>query len=167
MTTALAAALIDSTSQVAALAMSGGVEIDLDKTVLVQMVLFTFLIVVLKPLLFDPVLKVFALREERTEGARATARELQEEAGELLRKYEKELERVHQVAAEERDRLRAETTKLEAEILREARDVTTRIVEDGRKKIESEVNKIRFELGGQAERIGQQIAARAIGQEAN
>ena len=57
----------------------------------------------LKPLLFDPVLKVFSLREERTEGARATARELQEKAGELLQKYEKELERVHQVAAEERE----------------------------------------------------------------
>ena len=86
------------------------------------------LIVVLKPLLFDPVLKVFALREERTEGARATARELQEKAGELLQRYEKELERVKQVAADERDILRSETTKLKAEILGEAREATTRIM---------------------------------------
>src|SRR5689334_18592955 len=84
----------------------GGVTIDLDRTVIVQAVLFAMLIVVLKPLLFDPVLKVFAAREARTEGTRQKARELQEQAGELLRKYEKELERVHRVAAEERDRLR-------------------------------------------------------------
>src|SRR5882724_3169753 len=113
----------------------GGVPLDFDRTVLLQIVVFAVLIVVLKPLLFDPVLKVFALREERTEGARATARELQEKAGELLRKYEKELERVQQVAAEERELLRSETSKLEAEILRDAREVTARIVFDGRKRI--------------------------------
>jgi F-type H+-transporting ATPase subunit b len=148
-------------------AMAGGVPLDFDRTVLVQIVVFTLLIVVLKPLLFDPVLKVFSMREERTEGARATARELQEKAGELLRRYEKELERVHQVAAEERDRLRSETSKLEAEILREGREVTAKIVDDGRRKIETEVNKIRFDLGKESERVAQMIVERVSGQGAN
>jgi F-type H+-transporting ATPase subunit b len=148
-------------------AMAGGVPLDFDRTVLVQIIIFTLLIVVLKPLLFDPVLKVFAMREERTEGARATARELQEKAGELLQRYEKELERVHQVAAEERDRLRSETSKLEAEILREGREVTSRIVEDGRRKIETEVNAIRFDLGKESERVAQMIVERVSGQGTN
>ncbi|HEY4104043.1 MAG TPA: ATP synthase F0 subunit B [Polyangiaceae bacterium] len=157
-----ASALSSATS-----AMAGGVPLDFDRTVLVQIIIFTLLMVVLKPLLFDPVLKVFSLREERTEGARATARELQEKAGELLQRYEKELERVHQVAAEERETLRAETTKLEAQILNEAREVTTRIVEEGRKKIETEVNAIRFDLGKEAERVAQLIVDRVSGQGAN
>lgn len=148
-------------------AMAGGVPLDFDRTVIVQIVLFTLLIVVLKPLLFDPVLKVFALREERTEGARATARHLQEQAGELLQRYEKELERVHKVAAEERETLRTETTKLEAQILNEAREATTRIVEEGRKKIETEVNAIRFDLGKEAERVATLIVERVSGQGAN
>ena len=148
-------------------AMAGGVPLDFDRTVLVQIIVFTFLILVLKPLLFDPVLKVFALREERTEGARATARELQEKAGELLQRYEKELERVHQVAAEERELLRSETSKLEAQILNEAREVTTRLVADGRHKIETEVNAIRFDLGKESERVAQLIVARVSGTEAN
>jgi F-type H+-transporting ATPase subunit b len=148
-------------------AMAGGVPLDFDRTVLVQIIVFTFLILVLKPLLFDPVLKVFALREERTEGARATARELQEKAGELLQRYEKELERVHQVAAEERDRLRSETSKLEAQILNEAREVTTRLVADGRHKIETEVNAIRFDLGKESERVAQMIVDRVSGQGTN
>jgi F-type H+-transporting ATPase subunit b len=145
----------------------GGVPLDFDRSVLLQVVVFAVLIVVLKPLLFDPVLKVFALREERTEGARATARELQEKAGELLRKYEKELERVQQVAAEERELLRSETGKLEAEILRDAREVTTRIVEDGRKKIETEVNSIRVAVGAESEKVAQMIVQRVIGQGTN
>jgi F-type H+-transporting ATPase subunit b len=148
-------------------AMAGGVPLDFDRTVLLQIIVFTFLILVLKPLLFDPVLKVFALREERTEGARATARELQEKAGELLQRYEKELERVHQVAAEERELLRTETSKLEAQILNEAREVTTRLVEEGRRKIETEVNAIRFDLGKESERVAQMIVDRVSGQGAN
>ena len=160
---ATAASALDGASK----AMAGGVPLDFDRTVLLQVVVFTVLIVVLKPLLFDPVLKVFALREERTEGARATARELQEKAGELLQRYEKELERVQQVATEERERLRSETSKLEAEILTEARDATTRIVEEGRRKIDAEVNSIRVAVGAESEKVAQMIVDRVVGQGAN
>jgi F-type H+-transporting ATPase subunit b len=164
----LAFATAASTEEGATRAVAGGgVPLDFDRSVLLQIVVFAVLIVVLKPLLFDPVLKVFALREERTEGARATARELQEKAGELLRKYEKELERVQQVAAEEREILRSETAKLEAEILREARDVTTRIAADGRKKIETEVNSIRVAVGAESEKVAQMIVDRVAFQGAN
>ncbi|HEV8244126.1 MAG TPA: ATP synthase F0 subunit B [Polyangiaceae bacterium] len=149
----------------AVLGMSSGGWLDFDKTVIYQMVLFLALMLILKPLLFDPVLKVFALREERTEGARAQARELQERAGELLRQYESELARVHQVAAEERQHLRAETAKLEADILKQAREATGRIIEDGRKRIEEEVNGIRFDLGRESEKMSQQIVARVLGRE--
>ncbi len=150
------------------LAMSGSpIDLDFNNVVVFQAVIFVFLIVVLKPLLFDPMLKVFGLREERTEGARDTARELEEQAGELLTRYEAELTRVNQAAAEERDRLRAETTKLEAQILNEAREATSKIVEDGRRRIETEVNAIRFELGKQSERLASDIATRVLGREAN
>jgi F-type H+-transporting ATPase subunit b len=160
---ATAASALEGGAQV----MAGGVPLDFDRSVLLQIVLFTVLIVVLKPLLFDPVLKVFSLREERTEGARATARELQEKAGELLLRYEKELERVQLVAADERELLRSETSKLEAEILREAREATARIVEDGRRKIEAEVNSIRVQVGVESERVAQLIVERVAGQGAN
>jgi len=148
-------------------AMAGSVPLDFDRTVLLQILVFAVLIVVLKPLLFDPVLKVFALREERTEGAKATARELQEKAGELLQRYEKELERVQRVAADERDLLRSETSKLEAEILRDARDATTRIVEEGRRKIQTEVNAIRISVGAESEKVAQMIVDRVVGQGTN
>ena len=158
-----ASALFGTTKAMA----GGGVPLDFDRTVLLQIVVFAVLIVVLKPLLFDPMLKVFALREERTDGARATARELQEKAGELLRRYEKELERVQKVATEERELLRTETSKLEAEILREARDATTRIVEEGRRKISTEVNSIRVAVGVESEKVAQMIVDRVIGQGVN
>jgi F-type H+-transporting ATPase subunit b len=147
------------------LGLSGGVAIDLDYTVLFQMVLFVGLMLVLQPLLFDPVLRIFALREQRTEGAKKQARELDERAGELLERYQRELERVNHVAAQEREHLRTETAKLEADILNEARTATVRIIEDGRRRIETEVNKIQFDLGKESERLSRQIATQVLGRE--
>ncbi len=144
---------------------AGGVNFDFDRTFLVQMVLFMGLIMVLKPLLFDPVLKIFEQRELRTDGAKAEARRMQQEAGDLLRRYELELERINQVAAEERERLRAETARLEAEILGEARELTAQIVEKGREQIDKEVGSIRLDLAKQSERIASELATRVLGRE--
>jgi F-type H+-transporting ATPase subunit b len=156
---------VGNSSVTGLVAMSGGVTLDFDNTVILQAALFTLLLLILKPLLFDPMLRIFALREERTDGARATARELQERAGELLSKYESELARVSRAAAEERDKLRAETAKLEAEIMREARDAAAKIIDEGRKSIEAEVAKVRFDLGRESERTASMIVSRVLGRE--
>jgi F-type H+-transporting ATPase subunit b len=144
---------------------SGAVNIDFDLTFIGQMVVFAALILVLKPLVYDPVLGLFEEREKRTDGARAAAREMQEKAGELLRKYEHELEKVHRVAAEERDAIRAETARLEAEQMNEARQVAAKIVGEGRDRIAEEIHAIRFELGRNSERLARDIAARVLGRE--
>ncbi|MFZ5891706.1 MAG: ATP synthase F0 subunit B [Myxococcota bacterium] len=156
---------VGNSSVTGLVAMSGGVTLDFDNTVILQAALFTVLILLLRPLLFDPMLRIFALREERTEGAKATARELQERAGELLSKYETELSRVSRSAAEERDKLRAETARLEAEIMREAREAVTKIIDQGRKSIEAEVEKVRFDLGRESERTASLIVSRVLGRE--
>ncbi len=146
-------------------ASSGAVNIDFDPTFVVQMVVFAGLILILKPLLFDPVLGLFEEREKRTEGARASARQMQEKAGELLRKYDHEIEKVHRVAGEERDRVRAETARLEAEQMQEARKVAARIVDEGRENLQEEIHAIRFELGRDSERLARDVAAQVLGRE--
>ena len=146
-------------------ASGGAVNIDFDLTFVGQMVVFAALILVLKPLLLDPILSLFAEREKRTDGAKAAAREMQEKAGELLRKYEHELEKVQRVAAEERDKMRAETARLEAAQMHEARELAAKIVEEGRSRIEEEIHEIRFDLGRDSERLARDIASRVLGRE--
>ena len=142
-----------------------GPKVDFDLSFVAQMVLFASLMFVLKPLLFDPALLVFAERERRTDGARSDARTMQKEAGELLRKYEHELDRVRQVAGAERDRIRAETSKLESEILEQAREAANKIITDGRQRIAEEAHQIRFDLGRQSERIARDVARSVLGRE--
>jgi F-type H+-transporting ATPase subunit b len=144
---------------------SGGVNLDFDLTFLVHLAAFAALVMILKPLLFDPLLKLFEERERRTEGAKLLARKMDEKAGELLQRYETELEAVRRTAAQERERLRAEGAKLEAQILAEARAEVTRLVEQGREKLEAERRALRAELRTRGGDIAREIASRVLGRE--
>ncbi|MET0411634.1 MAG: ATP synthase F0 subunit B [Polyangiaceae bacterium] len=137
--------------------------IDFDLSFVFQMVLFSALIVILKPLLFTPVLRVFEEREKVTEGARAEARRMQEEAGELLRRYEHELSRVNEVARQEREQARTQTARLEADMMNKARDTANAIVDEGRRRTDAERSRIEFELGRESERLARVMAEAVLG----
>ncbi len=154
-----------TTSLLTGMAHEGGVTLDFDMTFVAQMVLFGIFVIVVKPLLFDPLMKLFEERERRTEGAKVLARRMDERAGELLRRYETELDAVRRVAAEERDKLRAEAQKLEAQILAEARAEAAKLVDDGKKKLDVERKAIRAELSARAPQIAKDIASRVLGRE--
>jgi F-type H+-transporting ATPase subunit b len=144
---------------------SGGVNVDFDLTFLAQFLLFTMFVIVIKPLLFDPLLKVFEERERRTEGAKQKARVMDERAGELLQRYEAELDKVRREANVERDRLRAETARLEAQIMAEARAETARIIDTGKTRIAAEVGELRKELVASRPALAAEIAERVLGRE--
>jgi F-type H+-transporting ATPase subunit b len=165
MTSHLLSAADTTGSLFAGMASEGGVTLDFDMTFVLQMVIFGIFIIVVKPLLFDPLMKLFEERERRTEGAKVLARRMDEKAGELLRRYEGELDAVRRVAAEERDKLRAEAQRLEAQILADARTEAAKLVEDGKKKLDIERKTLRAELSARAPQIARDIASRVLGRE--
>jgi F-type H+-transporting ATPase subunit b len=144
---------------------AGGVNVDFDLTFLAQFLLFTMFVIVIKPLLFDPLLKVFEERERRTEGAKQKARVMDERAGELLQRYEAELDKVRREANVERDRLRAETARIEAQIMAEARAETARILESGKARIAGEVAEMKRELERGQPALAAEIATRILGRD--
>jgi F-type H+-transporting ATPase subunit b len=162
----LSSSLTETTDALfAGLSSGGGVSLDFDLTFLVQMVAFTVLVMILKPVLFDPLLKLFEERERRTEGAKLLARKMDEKAGELLQRYETELDAVRRAASEERERLRAEGTKLEAQILAEGRAEVAKLVEHGRARLEADRKVLRAELSTRAADVARDIASRVLGRE--
>lgn len=141
------------------------VTVDFDKSVFVMMALFAFMVVVMKPLLLDPMLRVFALREERTDGAKAEARAMQERAAEILSNYEAQVAEVRAQATADRDALRKETARLEAEILAEARMAAESIAKEGRARIEAEVLALKTDLDSRAAGLAKEIGSRVLGRE--
>lgn len=148
-----------------ALFASGAIAVDIDLTFVAQIVLFSTFIVILKPLLFDPLLRVFEERERRTEGAKLEAREMDEKAGELLLRYEAEIDKIRREAGVEREKLRAETAKIEARIMAEARAETGRILEEGKARIAADVARLREELAAAQPALASEIASSMVGRE--
>lgn len=144
---------------------NGGVVVDIDMTFAAQIVLFVLLFLILKPVLFDPMLKLIEEREKRIDGAKAEAKQMYAEADAKMAKYEEELAAVKREAGAERDKLRAEGAREEALILAKVRGETTKMVEEGRAKIEHEASALRKELDTQAQVLARDIVTQVLGRE--
>jgi F-type H+-transporting ATPase subunit b len=145
---------------------AGGVEVDVNFTlVLMQLGVVTVLMLVLKPVLFEPLLALFEEREKRIEGARLEARKMDDQAAEMLRKYESEIEKVTRLAGEERDKVRVEAQKLEAKVLAEAREAAAELLARGREEIAAERATAIATLGESEAALTRQIAGTVLGRE--
>lgn len=144
---------------------ASAIQLEINAVFIAQFLLFGLFVTVLKPLLFDPLIRVFEERERRTEGAKAEGREMDAKAGKLLQRYEAAMTKVRREAGRERERLRAETAKLEARIMAEARAETARIIESGKAGIAVEIAELRRELEARKPELEAQIASRILERE--
>ena len=141
------------------------ISVDFDATVAVQVVLLVALTLALKPLLFDPILKLFEERENRIDGVRAAARQIDEKSGTALATYEAEMAKARASANAERDAQRALGLKSEQEILAKAREETARVIDEGKRAVQAAAASARVTLKADAATLIQEVAASAIGRE--
>lgn len=143
----------------------GGVTVDFDASLFLQVGIFLVLLFVLKPLLFEPMLKLFEEREKRTEGTKREASKEDQRSAQALSKYEAILAKAREAGAAERDAIRAEAQRKEAELLAKVREHTTATLEKGRAAIAAEATKARAQLGAESDQLGRSIASRVLGRE--
>lgn len=146
--------------------LAGGSVVDLDATVIFQLICFLILLIVLRPLLFKPLLAVLVARERGTEGDVKEAKKREADAEEKMRKYEKELQRIKEKASTEREKIRESGREREREILEKARQEATKMVEDGRGKMQSQADAVRKEMDQEIEILSKEIAAAVLGRKA-
>jgi F-type H+-transporting ATPase subunit b len=146
-----------------ALAPESPIKIDVDLTSIVVLVLFVGLTVILKPLLFDPMLKLFEEREKRIDGAKLEARKVDEKSATALAEYEKAMAKARAVAQVEREKIRAEAVKREQEILARARSASAEALENGKRAVQEEANRARATLKADVGNVAAQVANRVLG----
>jgi F-type H+-transporting ATPase subunit b len=115
--------------------------------------------------LFDPILKLFEERENRIDGVRAAARQIDEKSGTALATYEAEMAKARAAANAERDAQRALGLKSEQEILAKAREETARVIDEGKQAVQAAAARARVTLKADAATLIQEVAASAIGRE--
>jgi F-type H+-transporting ATPase subunit b len=141
------------------------ITVDVDWSFAVQLGLFVGLILVLKPILFDPLLKLFEEREKRIDGAKLQARKIDEKSATALAKYESEMAKARAAAGTDRDKIRAEAQKREQEILATMRAATSKTLEDGKRAAQIEAEKARVVLKSEAGSMARDLASRVLGRE--
>jgi F-type H+-transporting ATPase subunit b len=141
------------------------ISVDFDATFLVELVLFVVLTLVLKPLLFDPMLKLFEEREKLIDGAKMQARHIDEKSAGALSRYESEMAKARAAGNSEREKVRAEGLRREQEILSAVRDATARQVEAGKTAAHAEAQRARAALREQSSTLAQELASRVLGRE--
>lgn len=143
----------------------GAVTVDLDASLVVQVVVFVVLFVVLKPTLFDPMMKLFEEREKRIEGTRLQATKEDKLSAKALAEYERALEKARAAGAIERDTIRADALKREADLMGTVRAQTAATLEEGRTVMANEAATARAQLQRDAAVLGREMASRVLGRE--
>jgi F-type H+-transporting ATPase subunit b len=143
----------------------GDVNLDLDGTAFVQVGLFIALWLILKPLLFDPMLKLFDEREKRIEGNIAKARGIDEQSGHAKAEYDETLHKARLQGTADREKIRAEGIRQEAELLAKVRGETAALAAEARKKADEELVVAKNELGKEGGALARQLAGIVVGRE--
>jgi F-type H+-transporting ATPase subunit b len=144
---------------------AGGVNLDFDATLFVQVGFIIVLWLVLKPLLFDPMLKLFEEREKRIEGAKLRARRIDEESAEAMTKYNEQVAKARAEGATEREKLRAEGLRKESELLTKVRGETQKKVDESRAQMQKDVTAVRASLQPKTQELAKDFAKRVLGRE--
>ncbi len=141
------------------------ISVDFDATLVVQVALLVALTLALKPLLFDPMLKLFEEREKRIEGVKLAARRIDERSATALATYETEMARARTEGNAERDEQRALALKREHEIISKVRDETANVIEEGKQAVRAAADKARVTLKADMGTMAQDVAGRALGRQ--
>jgi F-type H+-transporting ATPase subunit b len=137
--------------------------IQINVTLIVQIINFLVLLLVLNALLYKPIIAKIREREARIRNDREKAAELDGQVQEQERRHQQELAIVRQKGAQEKNALTVEAKKKEAEILDKARAEASRIVEDMKASIRVEAEEVRKALTAEMTPLAQSISEKILG----
>jgi F-type H+-transporting ATPase subunit b len=137
--------------------------IQINVTLIVQIINFLVVLLVLNALLYKPVMAKIREREARIRNDRDKAAELDGQVQEQEKRHQQELAIVRQTGAQEKNALTVEAKKNEAEILDKARAEASRIVEDMKASIRVEAEEVRKALTAEMTPLAQSISEKILG----
>ncbi|HWP93617.1 MAG TPA: ATP synthase F0 subunit B [Thermodesulfobacteriota bacterium] len=139
--------------------------LSVDKTVVIQMVIFLASIFILNSLLFKPLLGLVDKREQLTTGTIEEAKKLEEKVGQIIEEYNSKLNEARARALEERNETRRQAQVLHEEMIKKAREEAQALLEEAKHKLELETSEIKGKIRSDVETIARDMASRILGKE--
>ena len=146
--------------------LSGGSPIDLDGSFFVQLGIFFVAFLILRSLVFRPVMDLFDARDAAMSGSKELADKMSSEADATRESFETQLRTVRAKANEERDRKRAEAQQLARDLTHKARQQNTSQLSAAKARLDMEARdareKAEAEVPALAKQIGEKLLGRSV-----
>jgi len=139
--------------------------IEINQSLIIQIVNFIIFLIILNYLIFKPVVRVLEERSQRIDGSMEQARLMEAEIQKKLEEYERRIQEAKSQAADEKERLRRQGESISKDIVEKARKELGRDIPIIRKQIASETDRVRRELEKRAQDMARDIACRVLGRE--
>lgn len=136
---------------------------EINATLLVLMVLFLLLFAWLPPMLFDPLLALFAERERRIEGAKHQAKVLAHTAEAKLQEVEEKIKVAQKEGRQLLTSLKAEGEAYQRNLLDQARTEAKEKSEVAKTKLKTEIQKVKEQLQKEVAPMADSIVERLAG----
>ncbi len=139
--------------------------LSVDRTLIIQIIIFVATIFILNSLLFKPLLALVGRREKLTTGTIEEANQLGEKAEHIINEYNLKLNEARTLALEERSEIRRQAQTVYEDIIKKAREEAQAVLEESNAKLQSETKEIREKVKSDIEVLAHDMATRILGKE--
>ena len=137
--------------------------IEINLTIVIQVLQFLILMFILNRLLFKPISQVMAERKAKINAWEEKTQNLQDSARVKLEKYENQLREERAQAQERQEQLTKELKKKEEENIQTVSEEAAGLVASAQRVIVEETERLRLELRHQAVELSQILAEKVLG----
>ncbi len=137
--------------------------IDLNLTLIIQLVIVLSLMGILTQIVFKPFMTILEERKNRIEAAEKKAKDLQQQADELIERYREAIAAAQAQGAGIRDEIRKISLAEEMSILQNAMDEANRVIQEVKKKIAQDAKAAQADLRYQAQNLSRAITEKILG----
>lgn len=143
--------------------MAGGVNIDIDLTLFIQLGLFLVLMLLLNKMIFQPFLKSIDLREQKTDKAREDAAALRARAESLSEAHREAVQAARAEAASERQDLRVAGLASKESRVGVAREAAANTLANAQRAAGAQFSSAREALLKDVDGLSEEIVAKVLG----
>ena len=140
--------------------------IDINLTIVIQVVQFLLLLFILNRFLFRPTINLIEEREQKITTWNEETKNFHESMQERLQSYENQILEAKAQAQEQQELVTVELQKEEDKKLEAVSEEAVRIVVSTREKLQEETELLRGQLREQAEEMSQLVAEKVLGRKA-
>lgn len=137
--------------------------INVDVTLFIQMVNFLLLLVLMNLVLYRPIRRLVAQRNELVSKQRAGIDKAESEAQRAIREFEERLKAARAAGREKVQEMKETAYRVEKDLLSQAAEEAAREVQAVRERIQKEIGQVRAQLQAQIQVFSKDMAQRILG----